>query len=98
MSEPIPVMVRRYMCPHCSRGHSKKAAAVAHIARCWLNQENRTCKTCVHFDPGYVGMPCFPGRWCDCNDKPDECHAGIDLSGKELPVTHCPRWEAPCGS
>lgn len=93
---PIPVVVTRHQCPHCRRTHSKKAAAVAHIGRCWHNPDNRTCKGCRHFEPGYASTSqCIPGRDCNCGDVDTECRAGVDLPDfDQLPVTNCPKWEA----
>jgi len=90
---PIPVVVTRHQCPHCRRTHSKKAAAVAHIARCWKNPANRSCKSCALYEPAVWGEPCFPGRWCDCNTEAEHCLAGIALEPNAMPVTSCPKWE-----
>ena len=51
MSKPHEITVRRYVCPHCNRGRSTRKSAVAHMARCWRNPANRSCKTCVWFAP-----------------------------------------------
>lgn len=69
MTSPIAVTVIRYQCPHCGRTRAHKRAAVAHIARCWLNPAARGCKTCRHFDaygPDYT----------------ESCGVGVDLSGR----------------
>ena len=34
---PIERRVIRYVCPFCSRGHSARPSAFAHIARCYRN-------------------------------------------------------------
>ncbi|MFF8482393.1 hypothetical protein [Streptomyces antibioticus] len=91
MTSAIRLKVVRYQCPHCSRTHSKKAAAEQHIARCWQNPAARACKTCVHFSPESEGpYPQHP-------PIPEECWAGRKLlSGLH---TDCPKWEsktAPC--
>lgn len=52
MSEPIPVRVTRYRCPHCARSHSSKYRCRLHIGRCWQNQDAKGCMTCRHFLPG----------------------------------------------
>lgn len=91
MTTAIRLKVVRYQCPHCSRTHSKKAAAEQHIARCWRNPEARGCKTCRHFIPESEGpYPQHPRI-------PEECEAGRKLlSGLH---TDCVEWAAamaPC--
>ncbi|WP_399559233.1 hypothetical protein OH809_45510 (plasmid) [Streptomyces sp. NBC_00873] len=82
---PIPVVVTRHQCPHCRITRAKKAAAVAHIGRCWQNPAARGCKTCVHFVPPEEGpYPEHPG-W------PEGCEADRDIS--EGLVTGCPQWQ-----
>jgi len=49
MSVPIEIRVIRFVCPYCHRGHSKRAAAEAHIARCWANPAKRACLSCEHY-------------------------------------------------
>lgn len=84
---PVPVVIRttRYLCPSCRRGHSKQAAAVAHIARCWHNPEARACKTCAHYLPAEsepeVGY-----------SSPEGCADGVDLAAGL--VANCARWAA----
>lgn len=92
MSEPIRVLVNRWQCPFCRRTRSAKAAAVAHVARCWLNPAVRSCKTCAHLSPASSGPACFPGRPCDCNESPENCAAGVPLTPETTPVTGCPLW------
>lgn len=94
MSEPIPVNVVRYRCPHCSRSRAKKKTAQQHIARCWYNPAARGCKTCALYDHFPGGEPCFPGRHCDCNDGHERCGAGLDLEAGLK--TGCPRWAPAC--
>ncbi|GAA4085144.1 hypothetical protein [Actinomadura miaoliensis] len=50
-AEPIAITVTRYLCPYCRRGHSKKAAAARHIARCWWSPAAKGCKTCALYEP-----------------------------------------------
>jgi len=91
MTTAIRVKVVRFQCPHCSRTHSKKASAEAHINRCWYNPAARGCKTCRHFSPESEGpYPEHP-------PISEECWAGRKLlSGLH---TDCSLWEsqtAPC--
>lgn len=83
VSLPILVVVTRHQCPHCRRTHSKRAAAIAHIARCWQNPAARACKTCVHFTPADPDGPYpeHPG-W------PEQCESGRDITNGL--VTACP--------
>jgi hypothetical protein len=92
-AEPVPVMVRRFRCPFCSRSRSSKAATAEHIARCWLNPEVRSCRTCAHLESWPDAGPCFPGRPCNCGDGGQECGLGVVLPESGLPVTGCPMWE-----
>lgn len=94
MSEPIPIRVTRYKCPHCARSHSKKAACVGHIGRCWHNPENQSCATCAHWQAPGDGEQCIPGDNCSCNRYPQACGAGEDLAPEERPRLRCPKWEA----
>ena len=90
MAEPIAVRVTRYRCPFCSRGHASRSRARDHVARCWLNPENRGCKTCAHHQPfGFEGH-CIPGVACICGETAEECRAGLDISGGL--ITGCPLW------
>lgn len=91
MTTAIRLKVVRYQCPHCSRTHSKKAAAEQHIARCWNNPAARACKTCRHF------MPESEGPYAEHPLISEECLAGRKL----LSGLHagCPLWAAltvPC--
>lgn len=77
MTEPIPVRVTRYRCPHCARSHSAKARCREHIVRCWHNPDARGCKTCAHYTPG------DSAEWDTGYPGSDEsCGAGVDLSGR----------------
>lgn len=89
-AEPVVVMVKRYKCPFCPRGHSTRKRAIAHIARCWLNPAVRGCKTCAHYSYYRGGEPCFPGRYCDCNESIEECERGCSLASGLR--TNCPLW------
>lgn len=77
MSQPIPVMVRRYECPHCGRRRASKRTVEQHTGRCWRNPEARGCLTCRHFLPGEPGEPevGYVGT-------AEGCAAGVDLSGR----------------
>lgn len=88
---PVPLVVTRWKCPHCNRGHSSRAAAFAHIGRCWRNPALRGCKSCKHFSPaGY--------EW------DEDCGAGVSLAGhgeegnddyvRPGPIVGCDKWEA----
>lgn len=95
MTEPIKTTVVRYKCPHCNRHHSKRKAAVEHIARCFLNPANRTCRTCKFHCQAYFSAPtdwCEPGRQCACNDMDEHC-AVQDVETEAFPVVACPLWE-----
>lgn len=94
MSEPILLIARRWKCPHCSRSRSSRQATAGHIGRCWQNPENRTCRTCVSYDPPGDGSWCEPSRPCSCNNEPGSCLAGLDVPGDGTPVTGCPLWAA----
>jgi len=89
VTEPIPVRVTRYRCPHCHRTHSNKRSASQHIDRCWHNPDARGCKTCAHYTPAHwerLDHP-NPGVFA-CVDQPEGCNLGISLAG--LPACqHC---------
>lgn len=93
-TDPIPVRVTRYRCPHCARSHSARRRAVEHIGRCWFDPDNRTCKTCANYEPPESGG-CFGDPQCNCPDTPQNCTAGVDLPdfGGEM-VTGCEKWES----
>ncbi|MFE2710560.1 hypothetical protein ACFXKI_00865 [Streptomyces mirabilis] len=91
---PIPVVVTRYRCPHCPTSRAKKAAAQAHVDRCWHNPAVRSCKTCVHFDPGGDACGCEPGcNWGASGPTPPSCGAEVPLPEDYRPVTGCPSWQ-----
>lgn len=74
----------RYVCPCCSRGSAKRAAAVAHLGRCWLNPENRACKTCRHF---------IPADFADWDENPayvdpERCARGVNLTDTDVYSSH----------
>lgn len=88
---PREITVTRYVCPHCSRGHSKKPAAEAHVARCWKNPAARGCKSCYFHTPaGGERGGCVPGHNCDCNVIDEDCGQGVDITGGL--VTSCSKW------
>lgn len=84
--EPVKVQVTRWRCPHCGRSHSVRTRARQHMARCWLNPDARSCKTCVNFREGW-GFG-------------DSCAKGIDVNVPiehrpnvfKLPI-NCSEWE-----
>ena len=82
MSEPIPLEVTRYICPHCRRGHSKKLACSAHISRCFKNPENRSCKTCAYHERALPDIGYAPA-------EPEACARG---NGEAIPKG-CDLWE-----
>lgn len=80
--QPIVCTTTRYRCPWCTRfSRSKRAAVVAHMARCWRNPAVRACKTCAFFQPGRVGV---------MDDEACLHENGPDLSGGLQ--EHCPLW------
>lgn len=82
MSTPIVVRAVRHQCPYCRRTWAHRAAAAAHVARCWRNPEARGCKTCMHYQPPEDGpYEQHPG-W------PESCDAERDLTAGL--VTGCP--------
>lgn len=93
MSDPIPLKVTRWKCPHCNHTRAHKKTSVEHIARCWHNPENQTCATCANWQPPGNGARCFPERDCDCDVYPQDCGAGEVLDPDETPRMHCPKWE-----
>lgn len=78
MSEPNPVKVTRYRCPHCGRSHSGKSRCVKHMERCWFNPDARGCKTCAHFQ-AYLPADC-DGLIVYSSDIAERCLAGNDLT------------------
>ena len=96
MTAPEPFQTTRYRCTWCRRSWSAKKACADHIARCWLNPENRSCKTCMHFEPAYHG-----DGWTESSTD-EKCRAGVELMRDvELDIEydrailplHCPKWE-----
>ena len=96
MTEPEPFQTTRYRCTWCRRSWAAKRTCTEHIARCWFNPANRSCKTCEHFEPAYHGDPFTEGS------TPEKCHAGVDLMrdvelgtlyDRPLLPLHCPKWE-----
>lgn len=83
----------RWRCPHCRRSWSSKARANAHVAACWLDPANRTCKTCAHH---WIEAPTY--------DEPggEGCNAGANIydpegelsDGRFYVQVGCPEWGA----
>lgn len=91
-AQPVEIRVTRYQCPHCRRTHAKRAAAQAHMGRCWHNPEARGCKTCAYFEPAGNGAQCVPGDQCTCNVYLESCRAGA-APDDQIPLTGCPSWQ-----
>lgn len=85
---PIERRVIRYVCPFCSRGHSARPSAFAHIARCYRNPAAKSCKTCAAYQPP-ERADCYTG-YPGCNEG---CGEGEDLTNG-LPVG-CASWGPP---
>lgn len=85
MTTPIVVRAVRHQCPYCRRTWAKRAAAVAHIARCWHNPAVRGCKTCANFWP-------FEPGGCYSREAPERCGVGRDITAGL--VTGCRQWAA----
>lgn len=83
---PIPVVVTRHQCPFCRITRAKRAAIVAHIARCWRNPAARGCKTCEHFEPADPDGPYpeHPG-WPEGCAQEHDLTAGLQAD--------CPSWQ-----
>lgn len=88
----VRTVVTRWKCPHCPTSRARRAAAEAHIDRCWHNPANRGCRSCAHFVRA-------DGESCDCRSDctlsdswPDHCALGRELPD-ERPITGCPLWE-----
>jgi hypothetical protein len=97
MAEPVAFTVTRYRCPHCQRfTASRKRVVAEHIARCWHDPAQRTCKTCAHHAQAHTSAPaewCFPGAACTCNDMDEHCEHP-DGPDEFVSVTvGCPFWE-----
>lgn len=106
MSDPEKIQVTRYRCPHCRKSWSAKRATLEHMGRCWLDPQNRSCRTCDHFRPGYGGTD---SGWNEGWHQKEHCAVGIELHPvpdddvldsdvtvepeKGLPL-HCPSWTA----
>lgn len=100
MSEPVRITTVRWVCPHCSRGRSKRAATEAHIARCWDNPDNATCRTCRHAVPAQDACGCSPGcNWGTSGEAcPPTCDVGREVPADGTPVVGCPLWEETGGT
>ena len=94
MSEPIPKQVTRWSCPHCHRSWSKRRSASDHIERCWFNPDNRSCKTCINYQPAYHG-----DGWTE-GSSDEKCVKGVEFVPHEyredivMLSLHCEKWEA----
>lgn len=84
----MPVPVTKYRC-HYKCGHkafnSKKEAKV-HEDKCWMNPDNKTCRTCCNelYTP-FEGRDCehpVGSRWCT--------EIKANKSGNFFPITNCP--------
>lgn len=94
MSEPIEFLQRRWKCPHCSRSRARRTATEQHIARCWWNEDNRTCKSCIFFFPAEGARACGTSD-CNCPDVPASCDAGVALPDTAaLPIVGCEKWRS----
>ncbi|MEV0016621.1 hypothetical protein [Streptomyces tendae] len=96
--QPVPLLVTRHQCPHCRRyTRAKRERVEQHMPRCWSNPDLRTCKTCVHFEPGQPSASCWGDPYCNCPEVPDECAVGAWPDGVPYPMTNCPSWTARKG-
>ena len=92
-AEPIVREVKRYVCPFCHTGRSKRPTAQAHIDQCWMNPAQQSCGTCAHYDKGYPGdYDEGPGEDPSCLVDAD-MRAGTD-TGEFRIVRLCPSWQA----
>lgn len=93
--KPVPriVKVTRFRCPFCRFSRATKQLVVDHIARCWADPAQHTCRTCVFHVPFRRGVadPCFPGQPCDCDSNPEYCSLGVPLP-EHAPVVSCTSW------
>jgi hypothetical protein len=86
-AEPIAVKVTRYRCPFCTRGWSSKKRAAEH------DPAKRNCKTCVYHQPfAPSASVCLPGALCACDEQPEECLLGEDISDGLR--SGCPLWSS----
>ncbi len=87
---PIPVTVRRYRCPYCRHQRARRAAAIAHLQRCWHNPAARACLTCDHYAPPHEKDRINP-------PEPAACYAAGSPeplpTDERFPLTHCPLWQ-----
>lgn len=92
MNKPIPVMVKRYECPHCQRRRSSKAVMVGHVKACWHDPANRACKTCeYHLPLAHVVEPDAYG--CNAFVRAEGCAVRADVEAEAFPYVDCPLWE-----
>lgn len=83
---PLELMVKRYQCTSCRFRRATKKDVVEHMARCWYDRANRSCKTCLHFssddgDPE-TGAPAV--IWCGARSE--------EMQYEATPVVGCPLW------
>lgn len=90
--EPIKTAVVRFKCPFCNRHHARRPRAVDHIARCWSNPENKTCRTCVFFVPAASEADMCGVYGCTCGNFPESCELDIELP-ENAPVVGCQKWQ-----
>lgn len=95
VAEPVRSVVVRWRCPFCGRSHSDRPRTRTHMARCWQNPDNRSCKTCAFFefdydepDVGWVGA----GEVCRKGLIP-QVPSETRPDRLTFPL-HCPSWEA----
>ena len=84
--QPREVMVKRFVCPNCGWRRATKKLVVEHMARCWYDPANKSCKTCIHFshDDGDPETGAPEVIWCSAQSK--------ELQYAETPVVSCPLW------
>lgn len=84
-----------YRCEHgCGHVRAKRAAVLAHEARCFRNPVTRSCQTCANRVPPEPadyddrGMMTYSGCGWSCAE---------DCAQDGKPRTECPAWEAHGG-
>lgn len=91
LADPVRIVVARFLCPFCRRGHSSKPRATVHIGRCWYNPANGACKTCAH----QPTCECEPAVGYRCPCSTGTCNAGVELrtpDGSWRVEALCPLW------
>lgn len=84
--QPRIVIRKRFQCPFCSFSRATKRLVVEHIARCWHDPANKTCRSCVFFERGHL-----EGYVLE-REVPDACALGEPVQPKE-PVVGCHLWQ-----